>query len=195
VIYFIGNSNEKTESLDVLRRKLLKNSRLLLSLFHERLALGRSIGRVKRARALDLRDWAQELHVLRKLSVSDPIEERFFNILFELTIMSERLEEQDKSDISFTGTGELQEMLAESICLPGDRILTDASVDIPFIQKAVRKGAHVVKEDCGIFDLLIRISVKPEDNSVKIWNLSSRDKTTPHERSDKPRVIKLEVRA
>ena len=98
MVYFIGDSVDKKDELDLLREKLLENSKQLLHLFKERLDLGRSIGEVKRSKNLNLRDRSQELQVLRKLKVTDPIEERFLNILFELTVMSEAQEETIKNN-------------------------------------------------------------------------------------------------
>ena len=142
---------------------------------------------MKRSKNLTLRDRTQELQVLRKLKVTDPIEERFLNILFELTIMSEAQEETIKNP------GTLQEVLAEFICLPGDKISTKECADTPFIRKALSRGAHVVDEDCESFDLRIMISRNTENDCVKIWNISSHDSANSPKRSDNPRVIKVEV--
>ena len=120
MVYFIGDSVDKKDELDLLREKLLENSKQLLHLFKERLDLGRSIGEVKRSKNLNLRDRTQELQVLRKLKVTDPIEERFLNILFELTVMSEAQEEPLKNNGTIKSPGTLQEVLAEFICLPGE---------------------------------------------------------------------------
>ncbi|MGC8514680.1 MAG: chorismate mutase [Thermoplasmata archaeon] len=193
MVYFIGDSIEKNDSLDLLREKLLENSRSLLQLFKERLELGRSVGELKRSRDLNLRDRNQELQVIRKLNVSEPIEERFLNVLFELTIMSEGLDNQVKSEDTILGAGTIQEVLAESICLPGDRISTKACADLPFIQRAISKGAHVVSEDCESFDLRILISRDAENDCIKISNISSPDSARNVKFTDKPRVIKLEV--
>ena len=142
MVYFIGNSVDKNDELDLLREKLLENSKLLLHLFKERLDLGRSIGEVKRSRNMNLRDRTQELQVLRKLKVTDPIEERFLNILFELTVMSEALEEPVKNKGTIKSPGTLQEVLAEFICLPGDKISTKECADTPFIQNVQIMGIN-----------------------------------------------------
>lgn len=193
MVYFIGDSVDKKDELDLLREKLLENSKQLLHLFKERLDLGRSIGEVKRSKNLNLRNRSQELQVLRKLKVTDPIEERFLNILFELTVMSEAQEETIKNNGTIKNPGTLQEVLAEFICLPGDKISTKECADTPFIRKALSRGAHVVDEDCESFDLRILISRNTENDCVKIWNISSHDSANSPKRSDNPRVIKVEV--
>jgi chorismate mutase len=193
VVYFIGNNIDRNDSLDILREKLLENSRLLLSLFKERIDLGRSIGQVKRSMELDVRDRKQELQVLRKLDVHDSMEERFLNIIFELTIMSELSSEAADRDVPGKGARTLQEMLADLICLPGDRILTNEGIDLPFIQQAVSKGAHIVHEDCDTFDIRILISERSGNDSIQISNMCSNDTAIVPGRQDKPRVIKLEV--
>ncbi len=193
MVYFIGNSVEKNDSLDLLREKLLENSRLLLQLFKERLELGKSVGELKRSMDLNLRDRNQELQVLRKLNVSEPIEERFLNIIFELTIMSESQDNQATGKETIIDAETLQEILAESICLPGDRISTKTSADLPFIRRAISKGAHVINEDCESFDLQILISRNTENDCIKISNISSSESIVNSKRPDKPRVIRLEV--
>ncbi len=193
MVYFIGDGIEKSDVLEDLREKLMENSRLLLSLFKERLELGKSIGQVKRARKLDLRDRTRELQVLKRLNVRDPIEERFINILFELTIMSECTGKHVKHDASVTGTEALQEMLAEFLCLPGDRILTDVNIELPFIQRAVSKGVHVVNEGREPYDLRIQISRQTQDSSIRIWNLSFKDPASLSDEFHRSRIIKLEV--
>ena len=113
MVYFIGDSVDKKDELKLLRETLLENSKQLLHLFKERLDLGRSIGEVKRSKNLNLRNRSQELQVLRKLKVTDPIEERFLNILFELTVMSEAKDEPIKDNSTIISQGTLQEVLAE----------------------------------------------------------------------------------
>jgi chorismate mutase len=192
VVYFIGNRNENADNLEILREKLLNNSRSLLQLFQERLDIARLIGEVKRSREIGLRDRHQEIRVREKLGVSDPIEERFLNLLFELTVMSEEADNQSKRNLVFEESEALQVMIADLLFKPGDMISTRADSGLPIIQRAIRRGVHLVDEDQSIYDLHILISRSPRNSAIKILKPGI-ENAVLSKQAHRPRIIKLEV--
>ena len=192
MVYFIGNRNENADNLEILREKLLNNSRSLLQLFQERLDIARLIGEVKRSREMGLRDRRQEIRVREKLGVSDPIEERFLNLLFELTVMSEEADNQSKRNLVFEESEALQVMIADLLFKPGDMISTRADSGLPIIQRAIRRGVHLVDEDQSIYDLHILISRSPRNSAIKILKPGI-ENAVLSKQAHRPRIIKLEV--
>ncbi|MCL4480699.1 MAG: chorismate mutase [Candidatus Thermoplasmatota archaeon] len=192
MVYFIGNRNENADNLEILREKLLNNSRSLLQLFQERLDIARLIGEVKRSREIGLRDRHQEIRVREKLGVSDPIEERFLNLLFELTVMSEEADNQSKRNLVFEESEALQVMIADLLFKPGDMISTRADSGLPIIQRAIRRGVHLVDEDQSIYDLHILISRSPRNSAIKILKPGI-ENAVLSKQAHRPRIIKLEV--
>lgn len=192
MVYFIGNRNENVDNLEILREKLLNNSRSLLQLFQERLDIARLIGEVKRSREMGLRDRRQEIRVREKLGVSDPIEERFLNLLFELTVMSEEPDTQSKRNLVFEDSEALQVMIADFLFKPGDMISTRADSGLPIIQRAIGRGVHLVDDDQSIYDLHILISRSPGNSAIKILKPGNENAALPKQ-AHRPRIIKLEV--
>lgn len=170
MIYFIGNGDKTVVRMQLLRSRLLENSRDMLSLFKKRLEMAKEVGAVKRSIEKSFRDRERELHVLENLDITDPIEERFLNLLFELTIHAESMEENKLASISLRSTDQLQELLAKTLCSPGDSIFMLSHADIPFVRTAVMLGAHIIEEKCDSYDISIFIHGKGGDSAISILN-------------------------
>ncbi len=192
VLPFINNSMEGEESLMELRGMLLKNSRALLRLFQQRRRIARSLGELKRSLDLEIRDIKQEERVMTKLDVRDPMDERFMNAVFELTIMSENPCEITASDSLKNQDEMLQEILAEFFCLPGDMLLTNSGDGVPFIRKAVERGVHLVNDGCDNLDLHITVTRGDHDSNVSIHSFSPKN-VSVSEKAVCPRMIRLDV--
>lgn len=192
MIQFTENDSKVEEDLLVLRRRLLNNSKELLHLFKQRCEIARSIGELKRSNGLKIRDMTQEDRVKKILGVRDPIEERFINALFELTIMSENENETLLEDLQEDEHEILQEILADLLCSPGDWILTNSCGNMPFVRRALERGAHLVDDICGNVDLHITLSRRDDTSTVSIKR-SRWENTSYSRKSFCPRVIKLEV--
>lgn len=193
MVYFIGSGIDVTAKLETLRSLLIRNSRDLLSLFKERVEIAKEIGVVKKSHEIKIRDRTRELQVIDDLGISDPIEERFLNLLFELTILAE-LHLGDSPDYN-PGSNEdkLQEMLAETICSPGDMIFMSSNADVPFVRKAVRMGAHLIEEETCSFDEDVGIRFHGNNTTISISNGSLADYFRGNGNNRTPKKIMIEV--
>lgn len=193
VVYFIGDKTDITSKLQALRSNLIENSKDLLSLFRKRMIIAKEIGEVKKSGEAKIRNRPQELKVLETLGISDPIEERFLNLLFELTILSESLVGDSFECDSGRNTDKLQEILAATICSPGDKLFMPSYVDIPFVKGAVMMGAHVIEESCDSFDLWISIRYQGKSSSLTISKGNQNNEDARPDSLRLPKRIMIEV--
>ncbi len=177
MVYFIGHRKKHDLEIEALRERLLENSSEMLSLFRERVNLAKLIGSVKVAENLHFRDSKREQLVRKSLAVSLPIEERFLNLLFELTVISESAGSREPGfpsdqDQSITIEGEadsLQKISAMFLFQPGDSLFIPAGSNLPFARAAAERGAHIVEDNCPSFDHLLSIGRENREADVSLY--------------------------
>ncbi len=86
MIYFI----EARLELNKLREQMLLNTREVILALNKRKELSESIGQIKSTLGIEIRDYEREREVLNNLEFKDATSRAIVNLLFELSIQSQR---------------------------------------------------------------------------------------------------------
>ena len=86
MIYFI----EAQLELNKLREQMLINTREVINVLNKRKELSQSIGKLKSILGIDVRDYQREREVFNNLEFDDITSRAIVNLLFELSIQSQR---------------------------------------------------------------------------------------------------------
>ncbi len=176
MVYFIGRTNNRRESIDDLREELFTNTRKLVSLFQERVLIAGRIAELKRKSGKPVRDRNRELAVIDSIGRVQPNVRRFLSLLFELTIWEE-LGHTACNDADSGVTGKvsvsaeaalLEKVCARFFCSPGVEIYTVSGTGNAFLEEAAKRGAHIIEGDCEGYDLKVCLNKSGEGCSIVI---------------------------
>ena len=176
MVYFIGRTNSRRESIDDLREELFTNTRKLVSLFQDRVLIAGRIADLKRRSGKPVRDRNRELAVIDSIGHVQPNVRRFLSLLFELTISEElgspAAVEADSTmpgKMSVSAEADLMEKVCASFfCSPGVEIYSVSRTGNAFLKEAAKRGAHIIEGDCDGYDLKVCLNKSTEGCSIVI---------------------------
>ncbi len=163
VVYFIGNDKEQEKYFELLRERIFNNTKLLISIYRERIDLAEKITEIKKITGKPVRDRGREVLVKNLINPKTELENAFLNMVFESTIQAQ-LDHYDpfvyinKDRFSIKGDRDFLLLMASRImCRPGDELLVKGKEDDIFIRFASSCGAHIISEGTGNHDFSINL--------------------------------------
>ena len=163
VVYFIGNDKEQERYFELLRERILNNTKLLISVYRERIDLADKMTEIKNMTGKPVRDRGREVLVKNLINPQNELETAFLNMVFESTIQAQLKNYEpfgyiNKDRFCIKGDRDFLLLMASRIvCRPGDELLVKGKEDNIFIKFASSCGAHIISEGTGNHDFSINL--------------------------------------
>lgn len=163
VVYFIGDDKEYERYIELLREEILNNTKLLMSVYRERINLAVKLSEIKNRTGKPVRDRGRELLVKNLINPQNELENSFLNMVFESTIQAQLKNYEPSAYINgdrfcIRGDRNFLLLIVSRIgCKPGDEIHMTGGEDQTFIQFASSSGAHVIFEEAENYDFSVNL--------------------------------------
>jgi chorismate mutase len=163
VVYFIGNDKEQERYFELLRERILNNTKMLISVYRERIDLAEKMTEIKNVTGKPVRDRGREVLVKNLINPKNELETAFLNMVFEYTIQAQLKNYEPFGNINndrFCIKGDRDFLLLMSsriLCRPGDELFVNGMEDHIFIRFASSCGAHIISEGTGNHDFSINL--------------------------------------
>ncbi|MCY0851121.1 chorismate mutase [Thermoplasma acidophilum] len=154
--------------LEDLRARVLENTRKLVLLMNERMALARQIAAIKNANGMQIRDPEREAAVRRALISENPL----INLIFEATIVEQTGSPLMDRPVEISGNrDDLFLVLGLFLCRPGIEI-HGSKIPDSFVSGCSISGGHTVPSSGACEDTVdigSGFPVKMEENRMTIF--------------------------
>ncbi|MCL4480236.1 MAG: chorismate mutase [Candidatus Thermoplasmatota archaeon] len=163
VIYFIGDDKGHEKYIELIRQEILNNTKMLISIYRERIVLAEKIGEIKKRTGKPVRDLERELLVKDLINPQNELENAFLNMVFESTILAQLKNYEpsayfNRERFCVRGDREFLLMIASKIiCKPGDEIHITGQEEPTFVRSASLTGSHIIIGEAENYDFRINL--------------------------------------